>query len=58
MKHLNSKDVKTAVDRLRFCLRRIECDLAVGDRHQMLSDLAELSEIANRTWHLMSQPEN
>jgi hypothetical protein len=56
MKIIN-KDVREAIQRLRLYLRQIEYDLAAGDRHQMLSDLAELGEIANRTWHLISSGE-
>jgi len=57
MKKLINEDVKLALARLRLVLRRLEQDLAAGDYWRAQADLLELSETANRTWHLMSEPQ-
>lgn len=54
MKHLINRDIRTEVERLRVCLRRIEQDLAAGNRWQVLSGLLELGELSNRTYHLLN----
>jgi hypothetical protein len=49
-----SSRIQNSLQRLRTYLERVERDLATGDRHQALANLAELSEIARRLYNSLA----
>ena len=47
--------IQVSIQRLHTYVKRIERDLASGDRSSALANLAELNEIARRLWNNLAE---